>query len=136
MDPEKPSGIADNQASFKTLKTLQVLKILRFLGAINPLFTTRISYFIGMETRLQEPPANPAIPEVEGVWPASQREYFERRLREERILSQLRAIIRKPRPEGEENGSDRYEPQRLTRKICWQYDESARKVPILRRPYI
>jgi hypothetical protein len=33
-------------------------------------------------------------------------------------------------------GEDRYEPQRLGRKICWQYDASARKVPLLRRHYI
>lgn len=32
--------------------------------------------------------------------------------------------------------SDKYEPQRLGRKICWQYDASARKVPLLRRHYI
>jgi hypothetical protein len=37
-------------------------------------------------------------------------------------------------PQGE--GEDKYEPQRLSRKICWQYDSSARKVPLLRRPYI
>ena len=33
-------------------------------------------------------------------------------------------------------GEDKYEPQRLSRKICWQYDSSARKVPLLRRHYI
>lgn len=33
-------------------------------------------------------------------------------------------------------GEDKYEPQRLNRKICWQYDSAARKVPLLRRPYI
>lgn len=37
------------------------------------------------------------------------------------------------RPAGEE---DKYEPQRLNRKICWQYDSSAKKVPLLRRHYI
>jgi hypothetical protein len=36
-------------------------------------------------------------------------------------------------PAGEE---DKYEPQRLNRKITWQYDSAARKVPMLRRPYI
>lgn len=36
-------------------------------------------------------------------------------------------------PPGEE---DKYEPQRLSRKICWQYDSSAKKVPLLRRHYI
>jgi hypothetical protein len=40
-------------------------------------------------------------------------------------------------PAAEGGGSeDRYEPQRLGRKICWQYDASARKVPLLRRHYI
>lgn len=33
-------------------------------------------------------------------------------------------------------GEDKYEPQRLGRKICWQYDSTARKVPLLRRHYI
>jgi hypothetical protein len=33
-------------------------------------------------------------------------------------------------------GEDKYEPQRLSRKICWQYDSSAHKVPLLRRHYI
>ena len=33
-------------------------------------------------------------------------------------------------------GGDKYEPQRLGRKICWQYDNNARRVPMLRRPYI
>ncbi|MDB5102357.1 MAG: hypothetical protein JWP91_46 [Fibrobacteres bacterium] len=36
-------------------------------------------------------------------------------------------------PAGEE---DKYEPQRLSRKICWQYDINAKKVPLLRRHYI
>ena len=36
-------------------------------------------------------------------------------------------------PSGEE---DKYEPQRLNRKILWQYDSSAKKVPLLRRHYI
>jgi hypothetical protein len=38
----------------------------------------------------------------------------------------------KPAP-GEE---DKYEPQRINRKICWQYDSNAKKVPLLRRHYI
>ncbi len=32
--------------------------------------------------------------------------------------------------------TDHYEPQRLTRKICWQYDKAAKKVPLFRRHYI
>jgi hypothetical protein len=35
-----------------------------------------------------------------------------------------------------EDGEDKYEPQRLTRKIHWQYDRSMKKVPMLRRDYI
>lgn len=31
---------------------------------------------------------------------------------------------------------DKYEPQRISRKICWQYDSTAHKVPLLRRHYI
>jgi hypothetical protein len=31
---------------------------------------------------------------------------------------------------------DKYEPQRINRKICWQYDNTARKIPLLRRHYI
>jgi hypothetical protein len=32
--------------------------------------------------------------------------------------------------------ADKYEPQRITRKIHWQYDRSMKKVPMLRRDYI
>lgn len=35
-----------------------------------------------------------------------------------------------------ESDGDRYEPQRLGRKIVWQYDGHAKKVPLLRRHYI
>ncbi len=31
---------------------------------------------------------------------------------------------------------DHYEPQRLTRKIVWQYNQDAKKVPMFRRSYI
>lgn len=31
---------------------------------------------------------------------------------------------------------DKYEQQRIGRKICWQYDSNAKKVPLLRRHYI
>ncbi|HKP97603.1 MAG TPA: hypothetical protein VJ385_17805 [Fibrobacteria bacterium] len=40
------------------------------------------------------------------------------------------------RRKGDVAAEDKYEPQRLSRKICWQYDGNARKVPLLRRPYI
>jgi hypothetical protein len=36
----------------------------------------------------------------------------------------------------EKGCEDHYEPQRLTRKIHWQYDSSMKKVPMLRRNYI
>lgn len=58
--------------------------------------------------------------------------------RDARILAHLKAMLR-GKPEtgaaGKASG-DRYEPQRLTRKITWQYDGQARKVPLLRRAYI
>src|SRR5258708_33558712 len=41
-----------------------------------------------------------------------------------------------PRRKGPAGEADKYEPQRLSRKICWQYDSSAKKVPLLRRHYI
>lgn len=68
--------------------------------------------------------------------------------RDEAILQLLREKLRgrpaqpkaspKARPPvpSDPESEDRYEPQRLSRKICWQYDQSARKVPLLRRPYI
>lgn len=37
---------------------------------------------------------------------------------------------------GAAQGEDKYEPQRLSRKILWQYDSTAHKVPLLRRHYI
>lgn len=42
----------------------------------------------------------------------------------------------RPRAQGVPGEEDKYEPQRLSRKICWQYDSAARKVPLLRRHYI
>jgi hypothetical protein len=68
--------------------------------------------------------------------------------RDEAIIRLLREKLRgrpapqqqapKPRPAASVDGEseDRYEPQRLSRKICWQYDQSARKIPLLRRHYI
>ncbi len=31
---------------------------------------------------------------------------------------------------------DMYEPQRINRKICWQYTRDGKKVPLFRRAYI
>ncbi len=69
--------------------------------------------------------------------------------RDEGIINQLRNKLA-ARPQGNVNATggrrasdkrltseeDKYEPQRLSRKICWQYDQSAHKVPLLRRHYI
>jgi hypothetical protein len=48
----------------------------------------------------------------------------------ERAQGNKRATSESPSEE------DKYEPQRLNRKIMWQYDSTAKKVPLLRRPYI
>lgn len=67
--------------------------------------------------------------------------------RDEAIISLLREKLkgRQPAPKAaaprpgqapEPTGEDKYEPQRLNRKIVWQYDSTARKVPLLRRHYI
>jgi hypothetical protein len=70
--------------------------------------------------------------------------------RDEAILQLLREKLKDRDPEArkkameaatggsgaEAGGEDKYEPQRLNRKIMWQYDSTARKVPLLRRNYI
>ena len=76
------------------------------------------------------------VSEVEGISATRHRESFERQLREERILARLRGALKQSRTESDEEDPDRYEPQRLTRKMCWQYDGQARRVTFLRRPYI
>jgi hypothetical protein len=69
--------------------------------------------------------------------------------RDEDIISMLRRKL-KERASGNANDTkggmkflngpagdeDKYEPQRISRKICWQYDNNAKKVPLLRRHYI
>lgn len=63
------------------------------------------------------------------------------RLLGEKLMERKRIIYRRAGgrrstdrlPDGQE---DKYEPQRLSSKICWQYDQTAHKVPLLRRPYI
>ena len=93
----------------------------------------------GVESRLTDALASsPDVREVDSVWAASRRDSFERQLREESVLAQLRGMLRRRHGDAEDEGDepDRYEPQRLTRKIHWQYDGQARKVPLLRRPYI
>ena len=61
--------------------------------------------------------------------------------RDDAIIRLLRDKLKQRRPGNSEvtpesGEADKYEPQRLVRKICWQYDSNARKVPLLRRPYI
>jgi hypothetical protein len=56
-----------------------------------------------------------------------------RRKLKERNTDDTPAMNRRKSDRSEE---DKYEPQRLSRKICWQYDVNARKVPLLRRHYI
>jgi len=89
----------------------------------------------------------PLVGDVEAL-ADSQADYY-REERDEAIIRLLRDKLRErearnmtatkpiltPAAEGTE-GEDKYEPQRLSRKICWQYDSSARKVPLLRRHYI
>lgn len=68
--------------------------------------------------------------------------------RDEAILMELRRKLKgrnaapeNPASANAPHGSslseeDKYEPQRLGRKICWQYDSNAKRVPLLRRHYI
>lgn len=66
--------------------------------------------------------------------------------RDEAIIQLLREKLQSRDPgnrhatqsgnDAEAGAEDKYEPQRLGRKICWQYDAAARKVPLLRRHYI
>jgi hypothetical protein len=83
-------------------------------------------------------PPSPLVPGVTGPEPVPS---VPERDRDEAILGFLRQRLwerahgnrRVTSPPGEE---DKYEPQRLNRKIMWQYDGKAKKVPLLRRPYI
>jgi hypothetical protein len=61
--------------------------------------------------------------------------------RDEAILGFLRQRLWErangnKRATGPADEEDKYEPQRLNRKIMWQYDGKARRVPLLRRHYI
>lgn len=90
------------------------------------------------------PEDRPLLGEVEALDAAhSSRDGGER---DEAIIQLLREKLRgrqAPRPQVQAKASpadpaaeDKYEPQRLNRKICWQYDSTARKIPLLRRHYI
>lgn len=87
-----------------------------------------------------ERPVLPVAPLVEGVAEPKPVPSVPERDRDEAILGFLRQRLwerahsnKRVTPAGEE---DRYEPQRLNRKIMWQYDGNAKKVPLLRRHYI
>lgn len=93
-----------------------------------------------MRTDLQLP--LPGIPPlVGGVAGAEPAPAVPERDRDEAILGFLRQRLWERsqgnrRATGPEGDGDKYEPQRLGRKIVWQYDGNARKVPLLRRHYI
>jgi hypothetical protein len=85
-------------------------------------------------------PVLPVAPLVEGVAGPAPVPSVPGRDRDEAILGFLRQRLwertqsnKRVTPSGEE---DKYEPQRLNRKILWQYDGKAKKIPLLRRPYI
>lgn len=87
-----------------------------------------------------ERPVSPASPLVAGVSGPEPVPAAPGRDRDEAILGFLRQRLwershgnKRVTGSGDE---DKYEPQRLNRKIVWQYDGKARKVPLLRRPYI
>ncbi len=88
-----------------------------------------------------ERPIPGAVPLVAGVPGAEPVPAMPERDRDEAILGFLRQRLweraqgnrRATAPGGD---GDKYEPQRLGRKIVWQYDGSGRKVPLLRRHYI
>lgn len=98
-----------------------------------------------MRHDLEQPvsPVRPLVGDVEsiaGTAPVTRRE------RDEDIIRMLRNKLKERGPEAapaprnrrksDLPTEDKYEPQRLGRKICWQYDVNARKVPLLRRHYI
>lgn len=86
-------------------------------------------------------PVLPSVPLVGGIAGPAPVPAMPGRDRDEAILGFLRqrtweraqGNLRVTHPEG---GEDKYEPQRLSRRIIWQYDGRAKKVPLLRRPYI
>jgi hypothetical protein len=87
-----------------------------------------------------ELPVLPVAHLVEGVTGSAPASSVPEHDRDEAILGFLRQRLwerahgnKRVTQAGEE---DKYEPQRLNRKILWQYDGKARKVPLLRRPYI
>ena len=98
---------------------------------------------MGMRPDLERP-VLAAHPLVGGVPPAEAVPKTPERDRDEAILGFLRQRLwershagkRDAKAAGQAGEEDKYEPQRLNRKIMWQYDSSAKKVPLLRRHYI
>ncbi len=101
---------------------------------------------MGMRPDLMRPvaPVKPLVGDVEAVAgvPVSADPD-----RDESILMMLRQKLRErkgnahgtlapPSREPANGEEDKYEQQRISRKICWQYDSSAKKVPLFRRHYI
>lgn len=92
-----------------------------------------------MRPDLERPPIAP-VPLVGGVPGPAPVPAVPERDRDEAILGFLRQRLWE-RANGNKRATgpseeDKYEPQRLGRKIMWQYDDKARKVPLLRRHYI
>lgn len=78
------------------------------------------------------------VPGLDGVPATPERDRDEAILGflRQRLWERARGIQREAGSQQQRGEADKYEPQRLSRKILWQYDASARKVPLLRRPYI
>lgn len=89
------------------------------------------------QPHLADAPLVGSVPRPEGVPGTPERD------RDEAILGFLRQRLWERAHAGKRDAvkassgeEDKYEPQRLGRKILWQYDSSAKRVPLLRRHYI
>jgi hypothetical protein len=99
---------------------------------------------MGMRNDLERPVTadKPLIGDVERIEAAT----GAARNRDEDILMILRDKLKEraapPAPAAQNRrktdrpAEDKYEPQRLGRKICWQYGADGKKVPLIRRHYI
>ena len=93
-----------------------------------------------MRSDLERPlPENPPL--VAGVTGPAPVSAASGRDRDEAILGFLRQRLwerahSNRRVTADPGDADKYEQQRLGRKIMWQYDGNAKKVPLLRRHYI
>ena len=100
------------------------------------------------DLEMPSPPDRPLVGDVEPI-SGPRTGIGQEAYRDEAIIDMLRRKLKERAPgntpatggrragdkraAGEE---DKYEPQRISRKICWQYDINAKKVPLLRRHYI